>query len=79
MPGFAGVEILVSDTGVGIAPASLNRIFDPFYTTRHGEGTGLGLSISYTLVARYGGAIEVASEVGKGATFTVSLPGEAGD
>ncbi len=71
-----GVEIIVSDTGVGISAANLNRIFDPFYSTKQGAGTGLGLSISYTLVARYGGTISVASEEGKGTSFTVSLPGE---
>jgi signal transduction histidine kinase len=72
-----GVSVTISDTGIGIPADNLQRIFDPFYTTKHGEGTGLGLSISYTLVARYGGTITVESKVGKGAAFTVSLPGEA--
>lgn len=71
-----GVSITVSDTGTGIPAENLQRIFDPFYTTKQGEGTGLGLSISYTLVARYGGSISVESEVGKGSAFTVKLTGE---
>jgi two-component system, NtrC family, sensor kinase len=71
-----GVSITVSDTGTGILAENLQRIFDPFYSTKKGEGTGLGLSISYTLVARYGGSISVESEVGKGSSFTVRLMGE---
>lgn len=71
-----GVSITVSDTGTGIPAENLDRIFDPFYTTKQGEGTGLGLSISYTLVARYGGSISVESEIGKGSSFTVSLLSE---
>src|SRR5690606_31577633 len=57
--GRLGVAIHVADTGVGIAPENLQRVFDAFFTTRPGQGTGLGLSISYTLVARYGGRISV--------------------
>ncbi len=73
-----GVAVAVADTGVGIKGEDLGRIFDPFFTTRRREGTGLGLSISYALVERYGGRIEVASEPGKGATFTLHLAGAAG-
>ena len=69
-----GVAIRVADTGVGIPADKLKKIFDPFFTTRTHGGTGLGLSISYTLMARYGGAITVESEVGRGSTFTVWLP-----
>ena len=69
------LRISVSDTGSGIAPAALQRIFDPFYTTKPvGEGTGLGLAISYDIVRRLGGAILVDSELGHGARFTVTLP-----
>jgi PAS domain S-box-containing protein len=69
------LEIVVRDSGCGIAPAALARIFDPFYTTKPvGEGTGLGLAISYDIVRRLGGTISVDSELGRGATFTVSLP-----
>jgi two-component system NtrC family sensor kinase len=70
-------EILVafSDTGTGIAQADLQKIFEPFYTTKpQGRGTGLGLSICYTIVADHRGRIEVASAMGRGSTFTVYLP-----
>jgi PAS domain S-box-containing protein len=72
--GRAVVEI--RDTGVGI-PAHLRaRIFDPFFTTKEiGKGTGLGLSISHEIIAALGGLIEVSSELGKGTTFRVMLPG----
>jgi signal transduction histidine kinase len=67
--------IAISDTGPGIAPESLGRIFDPFYTTKPvGEGTGLGLSISYEIVKKHGGQIRAESPRGGGATFTVSVP-----
>ena len=72
--GVAGVAIEVEDTGVGIPPDRLRKIFDPFFTTRTHGGTGLGLSISYTLMARYGGAITVESEIDRGSVFTVWLP-----
>ena len=65
----------VADTGVGIDPAHLTRIFDPFYTTKQvGRGTGLGLSVTYGIVEKHGGHIEVKSSKGAGATFTVTLP-----
>jgi signal transduction histidine kinase len=63
----------ISDTGVGIAPAQQNAIFQPFVTNRS-TGSGLGLSISRTIVESYGGVISVASTPGRGATFTISLP-----
>lgn len=69
------VRLAVTDTGVGIAPADLARIFEPFVTTKpDGRGTGLGLSISQGIVRDHGGQIEVASEPGRGSAFTVSLP-----
>lgn len=71
-----GVVVSVQDTGPGIRPEDLSRIFDPFYTTKKQHGTGLGLSISYTLVERYGGTISVDSEYGKGAEFSVWLLSE---
>jgi len=75
--GDAAVRIMVGDTGTGIAPDALARVFDPFYTTKPvGKGTGLGLSLAWSIVERHGGRIEVASEVGKGTTFTVTLPVE---
>ena len=72
-----GEAILVSftDSGTGIPPAELQKIFDPFYTTKEaGKGTGLGLSLSYDIVKRFKGDIHVESEVGKGTVFTVVLP-----
>ncbi|MDD2926691.1 ATP-binding protein [Rhodoferax sp.] len=69
------VWVRVQDTGKGIAPEHLPKIFDPFFTTKPvGKGTGLGLSLSYDIVKKHGGHIEVTSELGKGATFTVFLP-----
>ena len=63
----------VADTGVGILPDQLAAIFEPFYTTRP-DGTGLGLATAHKIVREYNGTLEVASEVGKGSTFTVRLP-----
>ncbi len=68
------VRIDVADTGVGMSPESLDRIFDPFYTTKPvGQGTGLGLSIAYGIIKKHGGQIEVHSEVGKGTVFSIYL------
>lgn len=69
------VEIVIRDTGCGIAPSDLQRIFDPFFTSKEvGKGTGLGLSVSYGIVKAHGGAIKVDSRVGEGSTFRVVLP-----
>ncbi|MHB8764312.1 MAG: ATP-binding protein, partial [Deferrisomatales bacterium] len=67
------VVVRVEDTGPGIPPEELDRIFEPFYTLRPG-GTGLGLSIAHTIVADHGGRLEAASGPGQGAVFTVRLP-----
>jgi PAS domain S-box-containing protein len=69
------VVIEVEDTGAGIAPEHLPKIFDPFYTTRQ-TGTGLGLFVAHGIVQRHGGTIEVESDVGKGTRFRVTLPQE---
>jgi len=67
--------VRISDTGTGIKPEHLSRIFDPFFTTKGvGKGTGLGLSISYAIIKEHEGRIEVQSEVGRGSTFTITLP-----
>jgi two-component system NtrC family sensor kinase len=67
--------IVFSDTGKGIPPENLKKIFDPFFSTKgNGDGTGLGLSISYRIVQNHGGRIEVESEVGRGSRFRVILP-----
>jgi len=69
------LAVQIRDTGCGIPPEHLARIFDPFFTTKgQGQGTGLGLSICHGIIERLGGTITVASEVGKGSTFTVKLP-----
>jgi PAS domain S-box-containing protein len=69
------VWVVVQDTGKGIPTENMRKIFDPFFTTKPvGKGTGLGLSLSYGIVQKHQGHIEVSSEVGKGATFTVFLP-----
>lgn len=67
------VNIDVTDTGKGIPHVDLQRIFDPFYTTKN-SGTGLGLSVVLRIIRTYNGKIEVKSEMGKGTTFSVSLP-----
>jgi two-component system NtrC family sensor kinase len=70
-----GVEIRVEDTGVGIAPDALGRIFEPFYTTKpRGKGTGLGLLVTRGIVLDHGGTIDVQSEVGRGTAFVIRLP-----
>ncbi len=72
--GDNSVEIVIEDNGHGMDQNMVNKVFNPFYTTRdQGEGTGLGQSISYGLIQRYGGSIEVTSELGQGTRFVVNL------
>ncbi len=67
------VEFVVMDTGVGISPADLDKLFVPFYTTRH-EGTGLGLAISRRIAIAHGGELDVRSTIGVGSVFTLRVP-----
>jgi signal transduction histidine kinase len=83
-PEFAGegkmIEIVVSDTGSGIAPVILPRIFDPFFTTKDvGKGMGLGLFIVHQIIEEHGGTIVASSEPGRGTTFRMRLPCANGD
>lgn len=73
--GSDAVRIRISDTGKGIPPDAMKRIFEPFYTTKPvGKGTGLGLSLVWSIIERHHGHIEVSSTVGQGTTFTLTLP-----
>lgn len=74
------IKISVTDTGCGIAEADIARIFDPFYSTKEqGKGTGLGLTISLGIIQAFGGDIKVRSELKKGTTFDILLPGGIAD
>jgi len=66
-------RIAISDSGPGIAPEHLDRIFEPYFTTKEG-GTGLGLALAHTIIQEHDGRIDVESRPGEGATFVVSLP-----
>ncbi|HEY9136831.1 MAG TPA: ATP-binding protein, partial [Terriglobus sp.] len=74
------VTLRIGDTGSGIAPEHLHRIYDPFFTTKNApkrgqhKGTGLGLSVSYGIVQEHQGRIQVESKVGVGTTFTLEFP-----
>ena len=76
------VTLRIADTGSGIAPEHLHRIYDPFFTTKNAprqgqhKGTGLGLSVSYGIVQEHGGRIAVDSKIGQGTAFTLEFPVE---
>jgi len=76
--GLQGSEIVIrfSDTGCGIPPETLDKVFDPFYSTKP-NGTGLGLFVSYGIIQSHHGSIEVESKVNVGTTFTIKLPIQA--
>ncbi len=74
-PERSKVFLQITDTGIGIKKEDLDRIFDPYYTTKgQGEGTGLGLSITYKIIEDHKGGIDVESELGKGTVITVQMP-----
>ena len=69
------ITVEVADTGTGIAPEHLGRIFDAFFTTKKEvSGVGLGLSVTHAIVHQHGGTITVASTAGRGTRFTITLP-----
>ncbi len=73
--GDLGVQVSVSDNGPGIPASVLDKIFQPFFTTKPtGQGTGLGLSLSYDIVKAHGGELNVETKEGEGTTFTIQLP-----
>jgi CheY-like chemotaxis protein/anti-sigma regulatory factor (Ser/Thr protein kinase) len=67
------VEISITDSGPGVKPEIIDKLFDPYFTTKN-KGSGLGLSICHSIVSQHGGTISVISSPGKGATFTILLP-----
>jgi len=74
-----GVRVIVSDSGSGIAQEHIQRIYDPFFTTKNGgretrKGTGLGLSVTYGIIQEHAGKIQVESRVGEGTTFYLEFP-----
>jgi signal transduction histidine kinase len=70
----AEVVVRFSDTGVGVPPEILTRIFDPFYTTKEAKGTGLGLSVVHKILENHGATVRVSSNPGKGTGFTMTFP-----
>jgi two-component system NtrC family sensor kinase len=75
----AAIELVVSDSGVGIREEHLTRIFEPFFSTKEeGKGVGLGLAVVYGIVQAHGASIDVSSAVGRGTTFRVRFPLGAG-
>ncbi|MGK2862642.1 MAG: sensor histidine kinase, partial [Chitinophagaceae bacterium] len=73
--GGRGIEINVADNGNGIPQKVLNKIFQPFFTTKPtGQGTGLGLSLAYDIVKAHGGELKVETKEGKGSVFNIQIP-----
>jgi two-component system, NtrC family, sensor kinase len=69
------IKVSVQDTGCGIPPENMEKLFTPFFSTKDAvKGVGLGLAVSYGIIERHGGRIEVHSQVGHGSTFSVYLP-----
>ena len=72
--GSSTARVIVADNGTGISPGEVDRIFEVFASTKGSRGTGLGLPVSQKIIREHGGSIRIASEVGKGSTFTIELP-----
>ena len=73
------IQIVVEDTGTGISQENLDRIFDPFFSTKAQKGFGLGLSVSYGIIKNHGGRVDVKSREGEGTRFTIYLPTDGND
>jgi signal transduction histidine kinase len=67
------IKVKIQDTGPGIPPEIMDKLFSPFFTTKE-KGTGLGLAISYGIIERHAGKIDIETKLGKGSTFIISLP-----
>ena len=75
LPRKTSIAVSVKDTGVGIPPENLSKLFEPFFSTKKkGKGVGLGLSVVYGIIQEHGGSIQVQSEAGKWTTFSIELP-----
>jgi len=73
--GQAGVEISIKDNGTGIPEKALDKIYQPFFTTKPpGQGTGLGLSLSYDIIKAHGGELNVETKEGEFTSFVIKLP-----
>jgi PAS domain S-box-containing protein len=78
--GFSAVVVSLKDTGAGIPPENLDKVFDPFFSTKPvGKGTGLGLSLCFGIIEVHGGRLEIASQPGKGTEVRVILPVDVSD
>jgi two-component system NtrC family sensor kinase len=73
--GYHSVKVIIEDTGCGIPPENMDKLFTPFFSTKEAvKGVGLGLAVSYGIIERHGGRIEVKSQLNQGSTFSVCLP-----
>ena len=69
------MKIIIRDNGIGIKSELKNKVFDPFFTTKDvGKGTGLGLTVCHQVIEKHKGHLEVFSEMGEGAEFSITLP-----
>jgi signal transduction histidine kinase len=78
IPKSKQIEIAVSDTGTGIPKDIIDKIIDPFFTTKD-DGNGLGLAITHGIIGQHGGSLHVNSEIGQGSSFVIRLPVDSGE